>query len=122
MADFDLSPGNDLSIEFRMTQIDMDPTSDTFGDRIALKSGTVTAFLAVSALASATPADPTLEITPVHIGSGRWLAEWDAAILDASLLASLFASATPYAICDVTNGTRTYVELEYSPSRAATIQ
>lgn len=111
-----LYPLNDLVLEVKLTKV-----NTTTGATEPLTTGTVTAFIANANTPTATAADPTLTGTCTHVGSGRWIIEFDAAILTAALLASLFASATPYCIVQVTNGTRTYIELVYAASRAATI-
>lgn len=112
-----LSPLNDLSLS--VTLKDVDPTT---GATSLITTGTVTAFLAVSNSPTATVADATLNATVNYSGaSGKWTITIDASVLTAALLATLFASATPYLIIQRTNGVRVTVELLYSASRAATV-
>lgn len=116
MADpIGLYPLNDLVLEVKLTKV-----NTTTGAVEPLTTGTVSAFLATSPTATS-GIDASLVGTCTHIGSGRWIIEFDAAILTAALLATHFASNTPYCIISVLNGTKTYVQLVYATSRAATI-
>lgn len=120
MTAFALNPGNDLVLEPRFTIMDLDSDSTTFGKRIDLPdTATVEAFLADSNLPTATAADASLVATCTSIGSGRWIVEFPGSILDATMLASLFASTTPYAIITADTSVRVAQELAYSASRAA---
>lgn len=107
-----LYPLNDFCVIVRLQKI-----SPTTGERAPLESGTVTAFLATSSAPDAAPAHATLEMTPVHLGNGKWLVFFDAAVLTAALLAAQFGSATPYLIVQETYGIRTFATLAYSASR-----
>lgn len=109
-----LYPDNDLVLEFNIRKV-----NTTTGKSEPVTSGTVTAFLSDSSQANATAADATLEVTPVHVGNGRWLATWQATALTRSLLGSKFAAATPYAHCVVSGDVRRYVQLAYSTSAPA---
>lgn len=112
-----LSPLNDLALSVVLK--DVDPTT---GATSLVTTGSVSAFLATSNSPTATVADSTLNATVNYSGAGgKWIVTIDASVLTASLLASLFASATPYMIIVRASGVRVYVELAYLASRAATV-
>lgn len=111
-----LYPLNDLSLEVKLKTVN----SET-GAKEALTTGTVTAFLATANTPTASAADATLSVSCVHIGSGKWLAQFDGATLTATLLNTLFSAATPYCIVQAAGDIRAYVELTYSASREATV-
>ena len=91
------------------------------GVLVALETGTPSAFLAVSDSPTATAADATLVMTPTYTGQGgKWLVAFDAAVLTPALLASLFASVTPYIIIAFLNASRVAVECAYLPSKKVT--
>lgn len=107
-----LYPLNDFCVIVRLQKI-----NQSTGERTPLTSGTVTAFLATSEAPTATPAHATLEMTPVHIENGKWLVFFDASVLTAALLASLFSGTPPFLIVQETYGTRTFARLAYSASK-----
>ena len=117
-----LYPLNDLYFLVTLSQV-----SSTTGEVSALTTGSPTCFLATSNSPTATAADATLAGTITHVGTaaagnqGTWLVSFDAAALTAALLATHFATVTPYCIINLTGGIRVYVELAYSASRTATV-
>lgn len=90
-------------------------------------TGTVTGFLATSSSPTATAADPSLEVSGVYVGgangydAGTWLFEIDADDLTPTLLATLFATATPHFIVKMDGAIRVYEKLKYTASRPATL-
>lgn len=118
---FPLSPLNDFSLEWKLKTLDMTPGSSTLGKLIPLTTGTVSAFLATSNSPTATAADPTLTVVCTHVGSGKWISSWNADVLTPTLLETLFAAATPYAICVAAGDVRKYAECEYVPAAAAEV-
>jgi hypothetical protein len=118
MATINIFPLNDLVLEVKLKKV-----STTTGATVPLESGTVTAFLANAKLPTTVAADPSLSVTPTHVGSGRWIVEFDAALLDPAIagVATFFAAPLHYCIIQVLNGSRTYVDLTYAASRAATV-
>lgn len=121
MANPNLSPLNDLVF----TLLIEDVNTGT-GVITPVTTGTVTGFLATDNAPTATTADPSLSISGVYIGgangfaAGTWLFNFDATILTAALLNTLFNSATPYLIISRSGAARRYVTLTYTPSLAAT--
>ncbi len=109
-----LYPLNDLGLFVKLKDINA-----TTGVVTPLTTGTVTAFLATTNTPAATAADPSLSVSATHISNGKWLVFFDAAVLTASLLATHFASNTPYLIMEYANGFRVYHEMAYSASREA---
>lgn len=116
MADNQLNPLNDFVRKVYIE--DVDPVTY---DPVPATSGSVTGFLAVSNAPDAVAADPTLSVSGTHIGAGVWGFEIDATVLTAALLASLYASATPYFIVYRVGGIRAYERLQYVAARPATI-
>ena len=116
MADINISPLNDLSIIVILKGVD--PAT---GKAIQLTTGTVTHFIATSNTPTATAADAALSGVATHVGSGKWLISYDAAVLTAALLDTLFASVTPYLIIQQPNEFRVYVPLVYLASRSGTV-
>lgn len=111
-----LYPMNDFGLIVGLKDIDT-----VTGKAIPLTEGAVRAFIATSTAPDADPAEPTLDIDAVHVGNGKWLVLFDASLLNPTLLASLFAAATPYLIIEQTNGIRAYAELAYQASRPALV-
>lgn len=111
-----LYPLNDLSLLVTLKYV------DSAGAIQPLTTGVVSHFLATTNTPTATQADATLQGTATHINNGQWLIQYDAAVLTAALLATLFASQTPYLIVQQPNGVRGYVTLTYVPSRPITVQ
>jgi hypothetical protein len=111
-----LFPSNDLAFTVRLYTTDA-----TTGRRTPLLTGTVTAFLATSSAPTATAADPSLSVAVTHLAAEKWLVQFDATVLTPTLLATLFASATPYLIIVQAGGIRTVAELVYTPVRLATV-
>lgn len=92
--------------------------ANSAGVLVPLDTTIGTAFLATSDSPTATAADPSLVMTPTYTGAGgKWLIAFDASVLDAALLASLFATATPYVIIQFPNSVRVAVECAYLASR-----
>lgn len=100
---------------------DLKQVSEETGELEPMTSGTVTGFIANSNSPTATAVDPTLTATCAHVGSGKWRVEVAGDVLTAALLASAFATATPYLIIQEVGGFRVYVELDYDASRAARV-
>jgi hypothetical protein len=121
MANPNLVPLND----FVCTVLVEDVNSGT-GVISSVTTGTVTAFIAIDNSPSATAADPSLTQSATYIGgangfvAGTWLVNFDATVLTASLLNTLFNTATPYLIISRVGAVRRYVTLSYVPSLAAT--
>lgn len=91
---------------------------NSLGVLVALESGTPSAFLAVSDSPTATAADATLVMTPTYTGAGgKWLVAFDASVLTAALLATLYAATTPYVIIAFPNSIRVAVECAYLASK-----
>lgn len=110
-----LYPLNDLAVRVTLKVVDQ-----TSGKVVPLTDGTVTAFLATSNSPTATAADPTLTTTGVNLNYGNYLIGFDGSVLTPTLLASLFATVTPYLIIQQPNDIRVYAELAYTPSRPVT--
>jgi len=88
------------------------------GVLVALETGTPSAFLAVSDSPTATAADATLVMTPTYTGAGgKWLVAFDASVLTPALLATLYATTTPYVIIAFPNSIRVAVECAYLASK-----
>jgi len=103
-----LAPLNDCAFVVQIKKV------NSAGTMVALDAGSGTAFIADNDAPTATSIDNTLEVTPTYTGAnGKWLVEFDAALLLPALLASAFATATPYCIIQFTNGVRIAVELHY---------
>lgn len=109
-------PLNDFAMFVKLYDI-----NSTTGAKTPLTSGSVTAFLATTNTPTATSADPSLSVSCVHVGSGKWLVFFDASLLTASLMDSLFGSTPPFLIVQYPDGVRAYIELEYQASRPGTI-
>lgn len=118
MSTIYLTPLRDLKIEIVAKNYVI---ANSKVSQAAITTGTMSAFLATSNGPTATAADASLVGTCTHAGTGHWLVEFDAAILTASLLATHFASATPYCIVSIPNEFRDYVTLTYRSSAPATI-
>lgn len=122
MANPVLSPLNDFACTVLLEDVDA-----ATGLVTPVITGTVTGFLAIDNSPTATTADPSLSLSGVYIGgtngfvAGTWLFNFDATILTASLLNTLFNAATPYFIVSRVGAVRRYVTLSYSPSVAATV-
>lgn len=110
-----LYPSNDLAVKVTLKVVN--PQTGQIGP---LTGGTVTGFLATSSSPTATAADPSLSVTATEVGSGVYLVAFDGSVLTPSLLASLFATVTPYLIVQEPNDVRVYAECAYLPSRPAT--
>jgi hypothetical protein len=121
MTTFNLYPLNDFAVRVTLKDIDTTPGSPTFGKSIPLTSGSVTAFLATSNAPTAAAADPSLTMSPTHIANGVWLVSFDAAVLTAALLATLFAATLPFLIVQKPSGVRVYYDVVYQASRQGTI-
>ena len=110
-----LSPLND----FVATVTLMDVGAD--GVETPIAAGTVTAFFATSHTSDATAADAALTTSASYTGAGGvWLIRFDAATLTKTLLDSLFVTATPYLIVQLTGAVRVWKKCQYIESRAAT--
>lgn len=117
MANIILYPDNDLVVKVRLRQ-----ASASTGAVTDLTSGTVTAFISLSNLTTATPADASLSVACTYSGSsGWWVVAFDATILTSTLLNTLFASAAPYLIVQQVGGIAGYAPMTYSPSRLMTV-
>jgi hypothetical protein len=114
MSSLNLFPLNDFVA--KLTLKDVDAT----GKAIPLTTGTVTAFLATSNGPTATAADPSLTQSATNLGGGAWLVSFDAAVLDPTLLASLFAGGV-YLIVQKLNGVRAWFPVTYSADRQGTV-
>lgn len=121
MTTFNLFPLNDFAVRVTLKDIDTNPASPTFGKSIPLTTGTVTAFLATSNDPTATAADGTLTMSPTHIANGVWLVSFDAALLTAALLNTLFSATLPYLIVQKPSGVRVYFDVIYQASRQGTV-
>lgn len=119
MATNALSPLNDLVV----TTVIRGPNATT-GTYEAVTTGTVTGFLATSDAADATTADASWQVTGTYVGgnddgnggtydAGTWLFHIDAAALTAALLATHFATATPWFIVTRANAMRRTMRLRY---------
>jgi hypothetical protein len=107
-----ITPKNDCAFVVTLRLVD-----DT-GRYVNLTTGTLSAFLAASESSTAEAADPSLVGSVVYTGAGgRWLVRFDASILTSALLASLFASDTPYIIVEGENNVRFAIEAAYSDSK-----
>lgn len=107
-----ITPKNDCAFLVTLRLVD-----DT-GRYTNLSTGTLTAFLATSDASTATAADNSLVGSVVYTGAGgRWLVRFDASILTSALLASLFASTTPYIIIEGENNVRFAIEAAYSDTK-----
>jgi hypothetical protein len=115
MSTLYLYPLNDFSVKIPLKDV------DASGNIVPLTTGTVTAFFATSNSPTATTADGTLTTTATHIGGGKWLVQFDAAVLTAALLATLFASTLPYLIVQKPSGVRVYFDVIYAASRQGTV-
>jgi hypothetical protein len=112
----ELAPLNDLSLLATIKEVNA-----STGALEAATTGTVTAFIALSSLPTATAADPALSVAGVHTANGVWLINFDGGTLTYALLNGLFASAAPFLIVTHSSGVRVYTELTYTPSRQATV-
>lgn len=108
-----LTPLRDLTLEVAPKH-----TNPTTGAREPITSGTLTAFLATSNAPSATQVG-SLTTEGVHVGSGRWIVSFNAAMLTEVALSSL--TSTPFCILQMTDEFRDYVTLTYRASAPATI-
>ena len=116
MSDIPIYPGNDFA-----SLVGFKGVNTTTGRPEMLETGTATAFLATSGSPTATAADPTLSISLTHISHGRWLVLFDAALLTAALMASLFGLTQPWLIAIHSSGVRTAVPLTYTATRLAEV-
>lgn len=116
MADINLYPLNDFGVTATLKAVD--PAT---GKSVPLTTGTVSHFISTAYTPTATAADATLAGTATHVGDGKWLISYDAAVLTPTLLATLFATATPYLIMQQTGTFRDYAPLVYVASRPATV-
>jgi hypothetical protein len=115
VAPYPLFPSNDLALLIKGLKY-LDPVDGKAKPRNA---ASITAFLTTSNLPDAVTAAAALSITcPYIAGSdGDYTILFDASRLGYSVLASLFASATPFLIVQETNGFRVARQLVYTPSR-----
>lgn len=110
MSTLKLHPLNDLAFVATLK------TMGASGALAPLESGAVTAFLATDDAPTATAADSTLVSTPIYTGSGgKWSVRFPASALQPTLLATLFATATPYCILQADGGIRAAIALLYEP-------
>lgn len=116
-------PSNDLPLVAKLWDIDINPSSATFGKPIPLTTGTVTAFIAASIAPTAVAVDPSLTASGLHIGKGKWLIVFDGSILTPTLLNTLFGSGTiPQIIIQQPGNLRSYVPgVTYSASKPAQV-
>lgn len=105
-------PANDWACKVKLKDI-----SVIDGSIGPLTTGIVRAFLSTSAGPTATPADSTFDIHATHLGNGIWLILFDAAVLTATLMQSLFGSTPPYLIVEYGGGFRVSTPLVYATTR-----
>lgn len=115
MSTLYLFPLNDFSVKIPLKDV------DGTGKTIPLITGTVTAFFATSNSPTATTADASLTTTATHVGGGTWLVQFDAAVLDPTLLATLFGATLPFLIVQKPSGVRVYFDVIYAASRQGTV-
>lgn len=116
MADFTLYPLNDFAKFVKPKDVD-----SATGVVTNLTSGTVTAFFSTGNTPAAVAADPALSMNAIHVGGGKWLIFFDAAVLTASLLDTKFAASPPYLIVQYPSGFRVYYTGKYVASRPGTV-
>lgn len=111
---YGLYPLNDVALVVTLKEV------NAAGKQVPLETGVVTGFLAITDDPTATEADPTLLATVAYTGAGgKWKVTLDAGLLTPGLLASLFASATPYLILQLNGGFRVAIEMAYFETRPA---
>jgi hypothetical protein len=124
MAAINLFPLNDLSIVVNLAKVN--PVTAAIEP---LTGGTVDHFISTSTdPATAAPADGTLVGSAVYTGvvdpttqAGRWLVQYDAAVLTPALLATQFATLAPYLILKQAGGFWAYIPLKYVATRKGTV-
>ena len=112
---YKLHPLNDLVFVVTLKEV------TSAGQVANAVDGVVTVFLATTNLPTAIAADPSLTGTATYTGTGgRWLVQFEAAVLDPALLATLFgAGGTPYVILQRVGSARVFIELEYEAAKPA---
>jgi hypothetical protein len=111
-----LNPKNDLAFVATIK------LANDAGVLTPLTTGSGEAFLATSNDSEATAADASLVGEVLYTGKpGKWLVRFDGSILDSTLLATLFATTTPWCIVQFPNDIRVAVELAYEDAKVVTV-
>jgi hypothetical protein len=112
-----ISPLNDFS--FIVPLKDVDPTT---GKVVALTTGTVTFFLAITDdPAAATPADAAFQGNATHVGKGNWLIQLDAAVMTVAKMEAAFAATPPFLMIQKPSGFFVNLPLIYQKKKKAVL-